>query len=261
MNGRLEDRVALITRHGSSGNRPCLGVAFFCRRRAGGGGGYRRWGAGESGRRGPRARGPLTFKADVSCAADVERMIQFAESRRWGLCTCSSTTPASSLTRRLGRRTQRGGLRPGHHVNLKSVFLGCKHGIPALLRAGGGSIINTASFVAVMGAGDVAESPTPRQGGRPGTDAEIAVEFARRGIRANALCPGPVNTPLLQGIARRSGRRGPPHGHLPMGRLAEPEEIANAALFLASDDARSINGATFLVDGGTTRLTSPRSRV
>ncbi len=135
-------------------------------------------------------------------------------------------------------------------VNLKGVFLGCKYGIPALLRAGGGSIINTASFVAVMGAATSQIAYTASKGGVLAMTREIAVEYARRGIRANALCPGPVNTPLLAQLLAEPAARARRMVHVPMGRLAEPAEVARAALFLASDDASYVNGATFLVDGG-----------
>jgi NAD(P)-dependent dehydrogenase (short-subunit alcohol dehydrogenase family) len=135
-------------------------------------------------------------------------------------------------------------------VNLKGVFLGCKHGIPALLRAGGGAIINTASFVAVMGAATAQVAYTASKGGVLALTREIAIVYARRGIRANALCPGPVNTPLLQQLLADPAARERRLVHVPMGRLAEAREIAGAALFLASDEAAYVNGATFLVDGG-----------
>jgi NAD(P)-dependent dehydrogenase (short-subunit alcohol dehydrogenase family) len=137
-------------------------------------------------------------------------------------------------------------------VNLKGVFLGCKHGIPALLRAGGGSIVNTASFVAVMGAATSQIAYTASKGGVLAMTREIAVEYARRGIRANALCPGPVNTPLLQDLLAEPKARARRLVHVPMGRLAEAGEIARAALFLASDESSYVNGATFLVDGAIT---------
>jgi NAD(P)-dependent dehydrogenase (short-subunit alcohol dehydrogenase family) len=136
------------------------------------------------------------------------------------------------------------------NVNLKGVFLGCKHGIPALLRAGGGSIVNTASFVAVMGAATSQVAYTASKGGVLAMTREIAVEYARRGIRANALCPGPVNTPLLAELLAKPEARARRFVHIPMGRLAEAPEIARAALFLASDESSYVNGATFLVDGG-----------
>lgn len=135
-------------------------------------------------------------------------------------------------------------------VNVKGVAFGCKYGIPALLRAGGGSIINTASFVAVMGAATSQSAYTASKGAVLALTREIAVEFARRGIRANALCPGPVNTPMLQTLLAEPAARARRFVHLPMGRLAEAEEIAKAAVFLASDDSSYVNGTTFLVDGG-----------
>jgi NAD(P)-dependent dehydrogenase (short-subunit alcohol dehydrogenase family) len=135
-------------------------------------------------------------------------------------------------------------------VNLKGVFLGCKHGIPALLRAGGGSIINTASFVAVLGAATSQVAYTASKGGVLAMTREIAVEYARQGIRANALCPGPVNTPLLAELLAKPEARARRFAHIPMGRLAEAPEIARAALFLASDESSYVNGTTFLVDGG-----------
>jgi len=137
-------------------------------------------------------------------------------------------------------------------VNLKGVFLGCKFGIPALLRAGGGSIINTASFVAVLGAATSQIAYTASKGGVLAMTREIAVEYARQGIRANALCPGPVDTPLLQALLADPAARARRMVHVPMGRLAEASEVARAALFLASDESSYVNGTTFLVDGGIT---------
>ena len=141
------------------------------------------------------------------------------------------------------------------NVNLKGVFLGCKYGIPALLRAGGGSIINTASFVAVMGAATSQIAYTASKGGVLAMTREIAVEYARQGIRANSLCPGPVNTPLLAEFLADPAARARRYVHIPMGRLAEASEIAKAALFLASDESSYVTGSTFLVDGGITRRT------
>ena len=136
-------------------------------------------------------------------------------------------------------------------VNLKSVFLCCKHGIPHLLESGGGSVINTASFVAVMGAATSQISYTASKGGVLAMSRELGVEFARRGVRVNALCPGPVDTPLLQELyandPEKAARR---MVHVPMGRFARAEEIASAALFLASDESSYVNASTFLVDGG-----------
>jgi NAD(P)-dependent dehydrogenase (short-subunit alcohol dehydrogenase family) len=136
-------------------------------------------------------------------------------------------------------------------VNTKSVFLCCKHGIPHLLDGGGGSVINTASFVAVMGAATSQVSYTASKGAVLALSRELGVQFARQGVRVNALCPGPVNTPLLQELfAKDPGKAARRLVHLPMGRFAEAREIANAALFLASDESSYVNASTFLVDGG-----------
>ena len=137
-------------------------------------------------------------------------------------------------------------------VNLKGVFLGCKYAIPALLRAGGGSIINTASFVALMGSATPQIAYTASKGGVLSMTREIAVEFARKGIRANALCPGPVDTPLLAELLSDPVRRQRRMVHIPFGRLARAAEVAQAALFLASDESSYVNGTNFLVDGGIT---------
>jgi len=136
------------------------------------------------------------------------------------------------------------------NINLKGVFLGCKYGIPALQRAGGGSIINTASFVAVLGAATPQIAYTASKGGVLAMTREIAVEFARQNIRANSLCPGPVQTPLLDELMSDPVRKQRRMVHIPPGRLAQAHEIANAALFLASDESSYVNGSTFLVDGG-----------
>jgi NAD(P)-dependent dehydrogenase (short-subunit alcohol dehydrogenase family) len=137
-------------------------------------------------------------------------------------------------------------------VNLSSVFFCCKHGIPHLLdNAGGGSVINTASFVAVMGAATSQVSYTASKGGVLALSRELGVEFARRGVRVNALCPGPVDTPLLRELFAKDPEQAARRlVHVPMGRFARAEEIASAALFLASDESSFVTAATFLVDGG-----------
>ena len=136
-------------------------------------------------------------------------------------------------------------------VNLTSVYLCCKTVLPYMLVKGSGSIINTASFVAVMGAATSQISYSASKGGVLSMSRELGVQFARQGIRVNALCPGPVNTPLLRELfasdPERAARR---LVHVPIGRFAEPEEIANAVLFLASDESSFITASTFLVDGG-----------
>jgi NAD(P)-dependent dehydrogenase (short-subunit alcohol dehydrogenase family) len=136
-------------------------------------------------------------------------------------------------------------------VNLRSVFLCCKHGIPVMLDSGGGSVINTASFVAVMGAATSQISYTASKGAVLALSRELGVEFARRGVRVNALCPGPVDTPLLRELyANDPAKAARRLIHLPMGRFALAREIANAALFLASDESSYVTASTFLVDGG-----------
>ena len=136
-------------------------------------------------------------------------------------------------------------------VNLTSVYLCCKTAIPHMQRAGKGSIINTASFVAVMGAATSQISYTASKGGVLAMSRELGVQFAREGIRVNALCPGPVDTPLLQELFAADPERAQRRlVHIPMGRFAQPEEIAATVAFLASDDASFITASTFLVDGG-----------
>jgi NAD(P)-dependent dehydrogenase (short-subunit alcohol dehydrogenase family) len=138
-------------------------------------------------------------------------------------------------------------------VNTRGVYLCCKHGIPHLLERGGGSVINVASFVALLGAATSQISYTASKGAVLAMTRELGVQFARQGVRVNALCPGPVETPLLLSIwgddPAAAERR---LVHIPMGRLAKPREIVNAALFLASDESSYVNAATFVVDGGIT---------
>ena len=136
-------------------------------------------------------------------------------------------------------------------VNLTSVYLCCKAALPYMLEQGKGSIINTASFVAVMGAATSQISYSASKGGVLTMSRELGVQFAREGVRVNALCPGPVNTPLLQELFAKDEERAARRlVHVPMGRFGEPEEMANAVLFLASDESSFITASTFLVDGG-----------
>ena len=137
-------------------------------------------------------------------------------------------------------------------VNLEGVWLCCKAGIPAMLDSGGGSIVNVASFVALMGAATAQIAYTASKGGVLAMTRELAVEYARQGIRANALCPGPIQTPLLEELLSDPDRRARRLVHIPMGRLGRAEELAKAALFLASDDASFMPGAALVVDGGIT---------
>jgi NAD(P)-dependent dehydrogenase (short-subunit alcohol dehydrogenase family) len=137
-------------------------------------------------------------------------------------------------------------------INVKGVALGCKYGIPAMLASGGGSVINVASFVAWMGAATSQTAYTASKGAVLSMTREIAVEYARRGIRCNALCPGPIDTPLLAELLSDPDRRQRRLVHIPMGRLGKAEELARAALFLASDDSSFMTGASLIVDGGIT---------
>ena len=192
------------------------------------------------------------FAADVSKAKDAEAMVKFAEDSYGKLNVAFNNAgiflpdddSVTNTSEEVWTRTI--------DINLKGVFLGCKYEVPALLRAGGGSIINTASFVAVMGAAAPQIAYTASKGGVLAMTREIAVEFARKNIRANSLCPGPVETPLLNELLSDPVRRNRRLVHIPMGRFARAEEMANAALFLASDESSYVNGTTFLVDGGIT---------
>jgi NAD(P)-dependent dehydrogenase (short-subunit alcohol dehydrogenase family) len=137
-------------------------------------------------------------------------------------------------------------------VNLKGVWLGCRAAVPAMLDSGGGSIVNVASFVALMGAATAQIAYTASKGGVLAMTRELAVEYARKGIRANSLCPGPIETQLLAGLLADPERRQRRLVHIPIGRFGRPEEIAKAALFLSSDDASFITGSALVVDGGIT---------
>jgi NAD(P)-dependent dehydrogenase (short-subunit alcohol dehydrogenase family) len=199
------------------------------------------------------AGGEATFvHADVSSAYDAEGMVRFAVETYGGLHVLMNnagifhpeddsilTTSEEVWDRTLA-------------INLKGVYLGCRYGIPAMLAAGGGSIVNVASFVALMGAATPQIAYTASKGGVLAMTREIAVEFARRGIRANSICPGPIETPLLQELLSDPARRQRRLVHIPMGRLGQAQEIANAALFLASDESSLMTGAALVVDAGIT---------
>ncbi len=137
-------------------------------------------------------------------------------------------------------------------VNLKGVWLGCRAAVPAMLESGGGSIVNVASFVALVGAATAQTAYTASKGGVLALTRELAVEYARQGIRANSLCPGPIETPLLAELLADPARRERRLVHIPLGRFGRPEEVARAALFLASDDASFVTGSALVVDGGIT---------
>jgi NAD(P)-dependent dehydrogenase (short-subunit alcohol dehydrogenase family) len=195
--------------------------------------------------------GGLFVRADVTSESDVEAMFAAAIDAYGGIdvsfhnAGISPTDDDSILDTPLDvwRRVQ--------EVNLTSVYLCCRHAIPHLQRRGGGSIINTASFVAVLGSATSQISYTASKGGVLAMSRELGVQFAREGIRVNALCPGPVNTPLLKELFAKDPERAARRlVHVPMGRFGEAEEIAAAVAFLASDDSSFITASTFLVDGG-----------
>jgi NAD(P)-dependent dehydrogenase (short-subunit alcohol dehydrogenase family) len=194
----------------------------------------------------------LYVHADVSRADDAEAMVRATTDRFGSLDVlhnnagifASADDSVLTTTEDVWQRTM--------DINLKGVFLGCKYGIPAMLETGGGSIINVASFVAWMGAAAPQIAYTASKGGVLSMTREIAVEFARKGIRCNALCPGPIQTPLLEELLADPARRERRLVHIPMGRFGQAEELAKAALFLASDDSSYMTGASLIVDGGIT---------
>jgi NAD(P)-dependent dehydrogenase (short-subunit alcohol dehydrogenase family) len=193
----------------------------------------------------------LFVHADVTSADDVQAMYAAAADRFGGIDILFNNAGISPPDDDSILETELDAWRRVQEVNLTSVYLCCKYGIPHLLSRGGGSVVNTASFVAVMGAATSQISYTASKGGVLAMSRELGVQFARQGVRVNALCPGPVNTPLLQELFAKDPERAARRlVHVPMGRFAEPEEIAAAACFLASDDASFITASTFLVDGG-----------
>ncbi|GAB4135890.1 MAG: 3-oxoacyl-ACP reductase [Cyanobacteria bacterium J069] len=194
----------------------------------------------------------IAVQADVSKAADSKAMIDAAEAAYGKLNVLFNNAGIFHAADGSVLETEEDIWDLTLDINLKGVFFGCKYGIPALLRAGGGSIINTASFVALLGAATAQIAYTASKGGVLSMTREISVEFARQNIRANALCPGPVETPLLQELLADPARRQRRLVHIPPGRFAKAEEMAQAALFLASNESSFVNGATFTVDGGIT---------
>jgi NAD(P)-dependent dehydrogenase (short-subunit alcohol dehydrogenase family) len=199
------------------------------------------------------AEGELAIEADVTDEDQVRGMYERAEAELGGLDVLFNNAGISPDDDVSVLETSLDAWQRVQDVNLKSVFLCCKHGIPHLLGAGGGSVINTASFVATLGAATSQISYTASKGGVLALSRELGVEFARRGVRVNALCPGPVNTPLLRDLFAKDPEQAARRlVHVPMGRFAETHEIASAALFLASDDSSYVTASTFLVDGGLT---------
>ncbi|MGA8016428.1 MAG: glucose 1-dehydrogenase [Candidatus Dormiibacterota bacterium] len=247
--GRLEGKVAVITgAAGGIGREAALlfsaeGAAVVVADTLGGAGA----------KTADECREAIFIEVDVSDSSSVERLYAGASTRYGGvdvLFNGAGIMPAdddSILT------TEPQAWDRVQAVNARGVYLCCKHGIPRLLERGGGSVVNVASFVAVMGAATSQIAYTASKGAVLSMSRELAVQFARQGVRVNALCPGPVETPLLLRLFAEDPdayqRR---LVHLPMGRLATAREIANAALFLASEESSYVNGSTFLVDGGLT---------
>jgi NAD(P)-dependent dehydrogenase (short-subunit alcohol dehydrogenase family) len=190
--------------------------------------------------------------ADVSKSAGAEGMIRAAEESFGRLDVLFNNAGISHARDDDAVATEEEVWDLTMNINLKGVFLGCKHGIPALRRAGGGSIINTASFVALLGAATPQLAYTASKGGVLAMTRELAVIHAREKIRVNALCPGPLRTELLMKYLDTEEKRRRRLVHIPMGRFGEAGEIAKAALFLASDESSFTTGATFLIDGGIT---------
>jgi NAD(P)-dependent dehydrogenase (short-subunit alcohol dehydrogenase family) len=192
-------------------------------------------------------------QVDVTDPTSVEAMYAAAADRYGGVDVLYNNAGIMPAEDASILETEPGAWERVQAVNTRGVYLCCKYGIPHLLDRGGGSIINVASFVALVGAATSQISYTASKGAVLSMTRELAVEFARRGIRVNALCPGPVETPLLMRLFEESpGAYERRRVHLPMGRLAQAREIAYGALFLASDESSYVTGSTFLVDGGLT---------
>ena len=197
------------------------------------------------------AVGDLALRADVTDERQVDEVYARVKEEFGHVDVLFNNAGISPPDDRSALETSLEAWRRVQDVNLAAVFLCCKHGIPHLLDSGGGSVINTASFVAVMGSATSQISYTASKGGVLALSRELGVELARRGVRVNALCPGPINTPLLQELYARDPEAAARRlVHVPMGRFGEPSEIARAALFLASDDSSYVTASTFLVDGG-----------
>lgn len=246
MTGRLQDKVAVITGAGS-------GIGLASARR------FASEGAKVvcvdiddlAGKAAADDVGGIFVHADVTADVDVQAMYATAVETFGGLDIAFNNAGISPPDDDSILTTEIDAWRRVQEVNLTSVYLCCKYAIPHMQARGGGSIINTASFVAVMGSATSQISYTASKGGVLAMSRELGVQFARERIRVNALCPGPVNTPLLQELFAKDPERAARRlVHIPVGRFAEPEEIAAAVAFLASDDSSFITASSFLVDGG-----------
>ncbi len=191
-------------------------------------------------------------RADVAVAGDCEAMVAAAEQQFGRLHVLFNNAGIMHSDDGTSEETSEATWDLTMNINLKGVFLGCKFGIPALRRAGGGSVINTASFVAHLGAATPQLAYTASKGGVLALTRELAVIHARENIRVNALCPGPIRTELLMKFLNTEEKKRRRLVHIPMGRFGEAKEMAQAALFLASDASSYVTGAEFLVDGGIT---------
>ena len=199
----------------------------------------------------PGAEGELAMEADVTDEEQVRELYERVASELGRVDVLFNNAGINPNDDTTVTETSLDAWQRVQDVNVRSVFLCCKHGIPHLQAAGGGSVINTASFVAVLGAAVSQISYTASKGAVLALSRELGVEFARQGIRVNALCPGPVNTPLLRELFAKDPEKAARRlVHIPVGRFGEVEEIANAALFLASDESTFITASTFMVDGG-----------
>ncbi|BEP12133.1 3-oxoacyl-ACP reductase [Acidothermaceae bacterium B102] len=248
MAGRLDGRVAVITGAAS-------GIGLETARRFASEGAHVVVAdlADGSGEAAAAEVGGIYVHTDVTDEDAVQAMYAAAVAHYGGLDICFNNAGISPPDDDSILETGIDAWRRVQEVNLTSVYLCCKYGIPHLLERGKGSIINTASFVALMGAATSQISYTASKGGVLAMTRELGVQFARQGVRVNALCPGPVNTPLLQELFAKDPERAARRLiHLPMGRFAEPTEIAAAVAFLASDDSSYITASQFLVDGGLT---------
>lgn len=192
------------------------------------------------------------FAADVASASGCEDMVAFTEAEYGALHVLFNNAGVMLSGDDDAVTTEESIWDATMNINAKGVFFGCKYGIPALRRAGGGSIINTASFVALLGAATPQIAYTASKGAVLALTRELAVIHAREGIRVNALCPGPLRTELLMNFLDTEEKRQRRLVHIPMGRFGEAAEIAKAALFLASDDSSYVTGTSFVVDGGIT---------
>jgi NAD(P)-dependent dehydrogenase (short-subunit alcohol dehydrogenase family) len=240
--GRLAGRVCVVT--GASGGIGAATVALFEREGAAVVGVDLQAGA----------PGELALQVDVTDEQQVRDAFQTVRERYGQIDVLFNNAGISPNDDGSVLETTLEAWERVQQVNLRSVFLCCKHGIPHLLENDGparGSVINTASFVAVMGAATSQISYTASKGGVLALSRELGVEFARRGVRVNALCPGPVDTPLLKELFAKDPEKAARRlVHVPIGRFARPEEIAQGALFLASEDSSYVTASTFLIDGG-----------